>query len=518
MIEKVVELPFSFSTEILKSSATVIVKDNIERIEDSVPKIEPIKGELFFKRPNVELKPGDWVIFGVASTPNVDLVNDAILDVKHTFGDSLEEFVKSGRIFYEHGYKYAGNPEKHPDIDIPIGIPIAAEIADNKLYIWILLDKNHELAQKVYKHLQNEDYRFNKIGLSIGAIPLGKGTTKLVGNTVVNVPPKMRLYEVSITGQPINIDTFAKIVKSLVYNAEEKSIEEDKMPNEKEKKLMDLLSQEEQPAEEQLAEEKALEATDTEDVQAKEEPAKDLPEEKLDLQAEDVALDEETEEVEEKLEEHEEEDEASFSYILDKLDFIEEKLNELMSKLPTTQPEEEQTSVVSSLSEMKSFITSIEKQVSSLENKLNQVFDLLEANIEALTEVKSLFSTLSNVEEFVKKSLASLEDTKKNLEEVQKSFNEKITSTISVGVNANYHPTTGMFDTTTEEKLKSLLSDKAKLKTLEAKLEEFLNYKGTPTQLSKKKEELIEFAKKNFNLEPYEVEMIYRKYKSTRKN
>lgn len=522
----IVELQLPFEGQLLKSYQVVSSVNDIEKVEDIVPEIKPVKGEFFFKRRGLDLKPGDWVVFGVASTPSVDLVNDAILDIKYTFGDSLEEFVNKGRIFYEHGYKHAGNKEKHPDIDIPIGIPIAAEIADNKLYVWILLDKNHELAQKIYKHLQNSDNRINKIGLSIGAIPLGKSTSKIIGNTYVNIPPKMRLYEVSITGQPINVDTFVKILKSMIYNVEE--INGGKQMA-KEKDLKNLLEEDkpEEKHEEDLA--SALEEVVQKEEPKEEENSETEEQEKVDEsllseeEKENVLLEED---VEKELKEHEEEDKETFSYLLDKLDFIEEKLNELMSKVsPSQQEEKDEYNIMhSSLAELKSNLSNFEAKLSSLENRLLQLSDLLESNLESFAELKSFLNTFSEVKESLTKSLESIKEEKekfiKEVETVQKSLSslKDVQVKTVLGVNADMHPSVTMFENNTEEKLKSLLSNKAKMKSLESKLEEFISFRGTPTQISQKKQELYEFAKENFNLEPEELDIIYRKYKSNRKN
>lgn len=534
-MKKVLNIPLETKFEVIKSTHIYTTPSGTEFFADKVPEIKPIKGEFFVKRKNLELKPGDWVIFGVASTPNVDLVNDAILDVKYTFGDSLEEFVNAGRIFYEHGYKHAGNPSKHPDIDVPIGIPIAAEIADNKLYVWILLDKNHELAQKVYKHLQSADDRFtSKIGLSIGAIPIGKSQTKVINGMYVNVPPKMRLYEVSITGQPINIDTFVKVLKSLVYNSVEKAMEEDTMAKdlknpEEEKQEVNLEALKEEtpevtPEEEQEMKQDEAQVLDLGDLQgeasegvsaeAKEEGVSETPSEEA---QDEVAL------VQEEVEEHEKEDEETFNYILDKLDFLEEKLSEVLSMLSSKAPQEEnkdESVVSSSLAELKSFV---EAKLASLENRVNYVVDIVEASLENFSELKSVLSKIESYNqkiESVEKSLSSFKNLYKEVNEKLESTTKSLNSVSNVpkfGVSAEVHPQTGTFESGFQEKLKSILANKTKLKSLEEKIQEYLTYKGTPIQLNEKKMELYNFAKEEFDLEPEEFELIYRQYKNNRK-
>lgn len=540
-MKEVFNIPLETTFEVIKSTHVYTTPSGAEFFADKVPEIKPIKGEFFVKRKNLELKPGDWVIFGVASTPSIDLVNDAILDVKYTFGDSLEEFVNSGRIFYEHGYKHAGNPSKHPDIDVPIGIPIAAEIYDNKLYVWILLDKNHELAQKVYKHLQSADDRFtSKIGLSIGAIPIGKSQTKVINGVYVNVPPKMRLYEVSITGQPINIDTFVKVLKSLVYNSVEKAMEEDTMAKdlknleeEKQEDVLEALGEETTEAtsedaseEEQEMKQDEAQVLDLGDLQGEaSEEASEVSEEDKEEGASEVQSDEVQDEVtlvQEEVEEHKKEDKETFNYILDKLDFLEEKLSEVISMLSSKAPQEESEDAVvsSSLAELKSFV---EAKVASLENRVNYIVDIVEASLENFAELKSVLNKLEVYNEkieSVEKSLSSFENLYKEvnekLESTTKSLNS-VSNAPKLGVNAEVHPQAGTFESGFQEKLKSILANKTKLKSLEEKIREYLTYKGTPIQLNEKKMELYNYAKEEFGLEPEEFELIYRQYKNNRK-
>lgn len=87
---EILEIPTIADFSVLKNYAiyTTPSKTDLQKIVDVPVDIKPIEGRLFFKRPNIYLKPDDWVIFGVASTPSVDLVNDAILDIEATFGDS----------------------------------------------------------------------------------------------------------------------------------------------------------------------------------------------------------------------------------------------------------------------------------------------------------------------------------------------------------------------------------------------------------------------------------------------
>lgn len=193
----------------------------------SQPTIDPAKirpkGNFYFIRPGVQLKPDDWVIYGVASTNDVDLV-DEVVDAEEVFSDSLEEFVRTGRIFWEHGYKLSGQADPSTMIDIAIGIPYMAEIYEGQLHVYILLDKSHPQSQKIWQKANTADERFsNQLGLSIGAMPQGK--PKIIKHPetgkIVKKSPPMRLYEISVTGQPVNLATWAQALKSFFANFKE---------------------------------------------------------------------------------------------------------------------------------------------------------------------------------------------------------------------------------------------------------------------------------------------------------
>jgi len=542
MSKNLIHIPLNASFEALKSIGTHNV-NGTEILYDKVPEIKPVKGDFFVKNNNINLKAGDWVLFGVASTPDVDLVNDAILDMRDAFGDSLKEFVENGKIFYEHGYKHAGDKSKHPDIDVPIGKPIAAEIHDNKLYVWILLDKNHELAQKVYKHLTSDDERFfNKIGLSIGAIPIGKPTTKVLGNRYVNIPPKMRLYEVSVTGQPININTYVKVLKSL-YNTIEKALEDNMEENNMDEKLKDELENETKEDtttdDDKLTldlsdetEEGSMPVEPEESEEGEEEKGEENADEMQGLEGMNEMLSQEEgqENVEEGLEEHEEEDKVMFNYILDKLDFIEEKLNELLNKEPEQKENEEEKELLPTVGteELKSILNRIEvieKSVNSLEKTLKRTIDLLEYQLESTKDnvqnydleekFESLKSALLN--EFKNLVSQEISNVTKSLTSLQNEVRgEPVTKSFKLGVNSK-HPEIGLLDQTFEQKLKSILANKNRVKDLETRIQEFLDFKGTPYQISEKKKELMEYVKSAYDLDPNEFEVLYRNYKSKRK-
>lgn len=203
-------------------------------LQDVRDKVKPF-GEYYFINPHIELRPDDWVVWGVASTDDVDLQSE-LVDVKEVFGDFLQEFVETGKIFYEHGYRLAGKVEPHNRIDEPIGVPYMVEIFDNSLYVWVLLDKNHDLARKVWESMQASDERMKKWGFSIGGIYVGspKAMHDPVYGKVVKLP-KIRLYEISITPQPVNTKTWATIVKSFIDD----EVSEDEMDAKKAKEHVD---------------------------------------------------------------------------------------------------------------------------------------------------------------------------------------------------------------------------------------------------------------------------------------
>lgn len=200
-------------------------------------KVRP-KGDFYFVNPNISLREDDWIIYGVASTDNVDLQND-IVDAKQVFGDYLEEFVNVGKIFYEHGYRFAKDASPSNRIDEPIGYPYMVEIHENKLWIWAVLDKSHPLAQKVWNSLSNGDERFNQWGFSIGGLMVGQPqySTSVYGR--VRSLPKIRLYEISVTPQPMNPYTWANVVKSFI-SEEEMSEHKDNVEKELEKEIVNV--------------------------------------------------------------------------------------------------------------------------------------------------------------------------------------------------------------------------------------------------------------------------------------
>lgn len=198
-------------------------------------KVAP-KGNNYHIRRDFGLQDDDWVIYGVASTSNVDLVDD-VVDAEEVFSESLEEFVNTGRIFWEHGYKLAGKVEADNPITAPIGVPYLVEIYNGELLVYIVLDKTHPTSRMVWERVNQDDKRFAKgIGLSIGALPQGKPSMMkdpMTGNYVKKCP-KMRLYEISVTGQPINPYTWTEVVKSFLA---EEIKEEESMATKNSKKV-----------------------------------------------------------------------------------------------------------------------------------------------------------------------------------------------------------------------------------------------------------------------------------------
>jgi len=546
---EILEIPIFSDFRVIKSYSLERVGDsNTEVVVDKVPEIKPIPGKegKFYKREDIKLKPGDWVVVGLASSPDIDLVDDAILDVEATFGDSIEDFLKNGRIFYEHGYKLAGKTDPSYMYDIPVGIPIAVQIGKDFLYVWALLDKNHPLAQKVYNALSGDERVSQKLGLSIGAIPMGKGTQKYIDGKVVNIPPKMRLYEVSFTGQPVNIATWAQIVKSSVfsmYNVEEVNTpKEDMMPkkevikakeaeeNEKEEEkegteeegtkdegdaLTSLLGGGEEGKDEgegMVGGDSGMSVADAlmgQGMPGGEMPGmpqggtpQEMPGEEPAVLA-DLAP--------------EAQGEDTFpDLVLDKLDFLEQKLSkleEVLSKLNMIEEEEHDMDIDQGKLEEAQKETEDSLKLGETLKSINDLVEILtETTQKTLKYVEELHKNLNNIEKKVEKSLSEVIAVTKSFSAPKEE--EKIVSKAKVGLTKDVHPHMGV--TTSEkleEKVKSILASKDKVKKLKSFYEEYINFRGSPVEIQRKKDEIYDKARTTLGLEDYEVDIIFREFK-----
>lgn len=526
-----VNIEFFSDFQLLKSF-DVFSKPNstIEEVRDVIPKIKPFSdGGTFLVRKDLQLKPGDKVVVGLASSPSIDLVNDAILDIEETFGDHIEDFLKSGRVFYEHGYKLVGKSDPKDMYDVPLGVPIAVQYNKSKLYVWILLDMNHPLSKKVYSVLSNQDERVSRtFGLSIGAIPLGKGTTKVIDGKKVNVPPKMRLYEVSFTGQPINTETWSKIVKSLLYNNEEeenmkkerklKAVDDDKKMN-----LGDVLSEAASPEDNQ-------DDTTTGDAMQmmgqgvegeKGEGGGELPgevSEQPEGEAGTVGSDAVLSDLlsEESEEEQEQDESMSNALVLDKLDMLSsrmEQLEEMLNKLMDMEQKENElenpNAVESVMQDTQAIKSSIDKITKSL--------DVLKDGVEMLSHlVKSVQTNVLKEQEQLKSMV------NEKLQSVQKSLlsqtkESSIKNKAVVGVNTKQHPALGSnFEEKNNDfelKIKSILSDKEKLTKLKSMYESYKKFRGSPIEISNFESKLYEKADKELGLNENEVKRIFKELK-----
>ncbi len=545
---EILEIPIFSDFRVIKSySLERVGNSDTEAVVDKVPEIKPIAGKegKFYKREDIKLKPGDWVVVGLASSPDIDLVDDAILDVEETFGDSIEDFLKNGRIFYEHGYKLAGKTDPSYMYDIPIGIPIAVQIGKNFLYVWSLLDKKHPLAQKVYNALSGDERVSQKLGLSIGAIPMGKGTQKYIDGKVVNIPPKMRLYEVSFTGQPVNIATWAQIVKSSVfsmYNVEEvNTLKEDMMPN---KEVIKAKEAEEKEKEEK----ESTEEEGTTDEGAKDEGdaltsllggGEEDKSEGEGLMGGDSGASvadalmgqgmtggemlgmsqgmpgEEPAVLADLAPETQGED-AFSDLVLDKLDLLEQKLSkleEVLSKLNMIEEEEHDMDIDQGKLEEEQKETEDSLKLGETLKSINDLVEVLtETTQKTLKYVEELYKNLDNIEKKVEKSLSEMLT-------VTKSFNaskeeEKVVSKAKVGVTKDIHPHMGVATSEKlEEKVKSILASKDKVKKLKSFYEEYINFRGSPVEIQRKKDEVYNKARTILGLEDYELDVIFREFK-----
>jgi hypothetical protein len=546
---EVLEIPVLSDFRVIKSySLEKVINSDSEVVVDKIPEIKPIegKGGKFYKREDIKLKPGDWVVVGLASSPDIDLVDDAILDVEETFGDSIEDFLKNGRIFYEHGYKLAGKTDPSYMYDIPVGIPIAVQIGKNFLYVWTLLDKKHPLAQKVYNALSGDERVSQKLGLSIGAIPIGKSTQKYIDGKVVNIPPKMRLYEVSFTGQPVNIATWAKIVKSSVfsmYNVEEvNTFKEDMMPK---KEVIKAKEEEEREKEE---EKEGTEEEGTKDEGTKDEgdaltsllgggeDDKGEGEEMVgDNSGTSIAdalmgqgmpggemqgmpqgmLGEESAVLADLAPEAQGED-AFPDLVLDKLDLLEQKiskLEEVLAKINMIEEEKHEMDIDQGKLEEEQKEAEDALRLGETLKSINDLVEILiETTQKTLKYVEELHKNIDSIEKKVEKSLSEMLT-------VTKSFNipkeeEKIVSKTKVGVTKDVHPHMGVATSEKlEEKVKSILASKDKVKKLKSFYEEYITFRGSPVEIQRKKDEIYEKARVALGLEDYELDVIFREFK-----
>jgi len=507
--------------ELLKSFDIFEVPNTTrEEIRNIVPTISPFPdgGKFIIKR-NLQLKPGDVVVVGLASTPSVDLVNDAILDIEHTFGDYMEDFLETGRVFYEHGYKLIGKTDPNDMYDVPLGVPIAVQFNKQKLYVWILLDMNHPLSKKVYSILTNKDERIpHTLGLSIGAIPIGKGRTEYVNGKAVNVPPKMRLYEVSFTGQPINPETWAKIVKSLLYNFEEEGfIMNKKEKNTKLKAGEELImdDKEQNNLDNVLA---APEGDLSGEMKTKQDMLPDDGEQQGGEQDTNVLSDlfSEDENAEES-EEGESVESFSNDLVLDKLDMLSErleKLEDMLSKVSEMEKEEaeqenSQARLMEDTQTMKSMLEKITKSLDSINDNIEIFSSLVKSLKDEIDgqkeELKSLFTQkVSEVQETVTKSLS--------VKEISNPLTKPVLGLVQS------HPHMGNVEETNnrdfELKVKSLLADKSKLSKLKSMYESYKKFKGSPTEIKNFEDRMYDTAQKEFNLTEVELKKIFKEFRA----
>ena len=167
---------------------------------------------------------GEWIIEGIASTPGVDLLDDVVLP--ENFLNTLEFFKQKGQIYYNHNYARKNESQGGTvpmKAQLPIGKALDAKLTPEGLYIKAVLNKSNDLAKDLwYNHLNNPDERFREIGLSIGARAKGQAVRKYSPEhkKMVNFLPELLLYEVSVTPTPVNPNTWVRVIKSLVDEAE----------------------------------------------------------------------------------------------------------------------------------------------------------------------------------------------------------------------------------------------------------------------------------------------------------
>lgn len=159
---------------------------------------------------------GEWVIEGIASTPNPDLHGDVV--PTEALHGALDEFLRRGLIYWEHGWK-RGEP--------PIGWPLEAKVTPQGLWIRAKLNKDSEQARRFWQEIVPNDEMVRRMGMSITAKAYGEPVVKSLpdGRRVRVLPKRMSLEEVSITGIPANPDTFLRAIKSLFTEGDDEMSE-----------------------------------------------------------------------------------------------------------------------------------------------------------------------------------------------------------------------------------------------------------------------------------------------------
>lgn len=175
-----------------------------------------------------------WIFEGIASTNDMDLYDEVVYP--ESFINSIDFFKANGKIFFDHDYskkpedwleKYGFSKDEILSLKTPIGKPLDAKITDEGLYIKAILNKEHPIAQRMWKEfLNNPDKEFHdQIGLSIGAKYLGAPRKEydVRKGKYITYLPDLLLYEVSMTPEPVNpfTKTWASVIKSIMANQPE---------------------------------------------------------------------------------------------------------------------------------------------------------------------------------------------------------------------------------------------------------------------------------------------------------
>lgn len=172
---------------------------------------------------------GPWIFEGIASTDDMDLYDEVVYP--DSFTNSIDFFKSNGKIFFDHDYskkpedwleKYGFSKDEILSLKTPIGKPLDAKITKEGLYIKGILNKEHPIAQRMWKEfLNNPDKEFHdQIGLSIGAKYLGapRKEYNVTKGKYITYLPDLLLYEVSMTPEPVNpfTKTWASVLKSIM--------------------------------------------------------------------------------------------------------------------------------------------------------------------------------------------------------------------------------------------------------------------------------------------------------------
>lgn len=155
----------------------------------------------------------DWILEGIASTPDVDLQGDIIplesfdlsyfLRKKPITGDVTKHNIDHPWVDYDHGYELSASDNKQ----LIIGEPLAAKITPEGLWVRLKIYKN-ELGRALRRNMESfAEWGWpRRYGLSISGLAARDP----------NNPARIRRFiplSVAVTPRPVNPAAYTEIVK-----------------------------------------------------------------------------------------------------------------------------------------------------------------------------------------------------------------------------------------------------------------------------------------------------------------